>query len=150
AWAGRAIKAGRAGLLLVCTGVGLGVALVLRCFVLVAPTIARELPFRAACRLGPTFYPLTTVYALSLFSLCLAVLVAFLWFGRRVLFTSKSWFSPLGQTSLSLLVFHVVFFREGLLALGLRKTIDPVLAIAVIFTFLVAWIYLARRWRRIG
>lgn len=150
AWAGRAIKAGRAGLLLVCAGVCLGVALVLRCLVLVAPTIARELPFRAACRLGPTFYPLTTVYALSLFSLCLAVLAAFLWFERRGLITSKSWLTPLGQTSLSLLVFHVVFFREGLLALGLRKTIDPVLAIAVIITFLAAWIYLARRWRRIG
>lgn len=150
AWAGRAIKAGRAAPLLVGTGVCLGVALVLRCLVVVAPTIARELPFRAVSRLGPTFYPLTTVYALSLFSLCLAVLAAFLWFERRGLISSTSWLIPLGQTSLSLLVFHVVFFREGLLALGLRKTIDPALALAVISTFLVAWVYLARRWRRIG
>src|SRR5690606_7627056 len=127
-------------------GACLGVATVLRCFVIVAPVAARELPFRAACRLGSTFYPLTTVYALGLFSLCLAALVAFLWLEQWGFITSKSWLILLGQTSLILLLFHVIFVREGLLALGLRKTVDPALAIAVIFSFLVAWSYLARRW----
>lgn len=148
AWAGRAALAGRLAPLFISAGVCLGLAAVLRCLVIVIPSASDELPYRALCRVGATFYPMSTVYALSLFSLCVGLLASFLWLERKGMLTAKSFLVPLGQTSLSLLVFHVVFFREGLIALDWRRGMALWLATVVIVAFIGLWTYLARSWGR--
>ncbi len=149
-WAGRTVAAGRLRSLFVAAGLCGVLAGLLRGLVLVIPGAASNLPWRAVCRTGRSFFPMSTVYALSLFALCMLLLGVFVYLERKTELKPDSWLIPLGRSSLSLLIVHVVLFREGLIAAELRRNVHPTIAIMVIIAFLVGWTFLARAWGRVG
>lgn len=61
-----------------------------------------------------------------------------------------AWLVELGRTSLTLLVAHVVVFRQGSTALGLYQRVAPGVTLLVIALVLVGWAVLARAWGRAG
>lgn len=147
AWAGRAIVAGNVRQLgWMALGAGM-LAGLLRGLVWVEPRAPFVLPWRAIVR--TSFFPLSTVYALMLYALCLAVLGGCVLGSRGVGARWLSWLVPFGRTSLSLLVFHVVVFRQGLPALELMGSQSPIAALAVIVLFLFVWYGCARLWSRV-
>jgi len=147
AWAGRlVIKRDVKGLWLTAVACGLG-AVALRGLVLVVDDAASALPWRALCR--TSFFPLSSMFALMLFALCLLLLsLAVAAEGTRRLQWLR-WLVPFGRTSLSLLFVHVVCFREGLTALHWMGTQSPLVAMSVIVLFLAAWYQLSLRWARV-
>lgn len=149
AWAGRALNAGRSQHLLVGAAICASLAALLRSLVFVIPRATSELPWRAICRTGRTFFPMSTVYALSLFALCLLLLWFFTYLETKSELKADSWLVPLGRSSLTLLIVHIVLFREGLTFLDARQRLHPALAVMLIITFLATWVWMARLWSRV-
>jgi hypothetical protein len=123
-------------------------AAALRGLVLVVDDAATALPWRALCR--TSFFPLSSLFALLLFALCMLLLAITVTVERAQRVGWFKWLVPLGRTSLSLLFVHVVCFREGLTATGFMGTQSPLVALSVIVLFLSAWYQLSRRWARVG
>ncbi|HXS16747.1 MAG TPA: hypothetical protein VN764_06145, partial [Polyangiaceae bacterium] len=144
AWAGRLVgKRDVRSLWLGAVGCALG-AVALRGLVLVVDNAAYDLPWRALCR--TSFFPLSSMFALMLFSLCLLLLALVVTAEGTSRLNWFRWLVPFGRTSLSLLFIHVVCFREGLTALGWMGTQSPLLAGAIIVMFLVVWYRISARW----
>lgn len=109
---------------------------------------ARKLPWRALA--GLEFYPATPALLLGLTSIGL-VLLALL-----TKLDEKRWLRPnhplvlFGRTSLTLLVVHVVLFRELFQRMGLGGRFSPAETLGTIFaTWLVWWLF-ARAWALSG
>jgi hypothetical protein len=122
-------------------------AIALRCLVLIVDDAAHTLPWRALCR--TSFFPLSSLFALMLFALCLLLLALTIAAGGAGRLAWFKWLVPFGRTSLSLLFVHVVCFREGLTALHGKGTQSPWVALSVIVLFLAFWYQLSRRWARV-
>lgn len=103
-------------------------------------------PWRSVCRVS--FYPISSFAALGLLSLSFLALALFVRCEKGKLLGSRSWLVPMGRTSLSMLFFHILVFREGLERLGLRHRLSPVATLLIIVGLLVVWGWLARRWAR--
>ncbi len=107
-----------------------------------------ELPWRAVCR--TSFFPMSVLYALLLSAVSLALLASFLWVWNRRGERYLRWLVPFGRTSLSLLVLHIVVFRQCTLDWGMRSTLSPGLASLLIVGFLTLWWLFCRLWAPSG
>jgi len=146
-WAGRVIAARKIKQLWIGAALCGGLAGLVRSLAWIDPQAPYHLPGRALCR--TSFFPLSSLFALGLFSICLGLLALFVWADAQGKLKVTG-LVALGRTSLSLLVFHIVVFRQGSTALGLFGTMTPSLALLIIVVFLTLWVMLARSWGRIG
>lgn len=113
---------------------------------LLGRTSLRQLPWRSITSLS--FYPATTAFVLLLGALCALALGLFLRLPPRG--AAARTLSDLGRTSLTLLVLHVVLFREVGERLGLLRQLSPLAALAVIALVLAVWALWTRRWSKNG
>lgn len=162
-WAGRRLPTGQTSRLYVLAGVLLGAYLLLRLPRFALPVRElRRLPWRSVVDF--TFYPASVAFVLGLAGVCVVLLA---WVSRKNGADASSqtnapssieqpakgvaaWLVELGRTSLTLLVAHVVVFRQGSTALGLYQRVAPGVTLLVIALVLVGWAVLARAWGRAG
>jgi len=96
-----------------------------------------------------SFYPASPVFVCVLLGVCLLLLAGFVALGRRRE-AALSWLVPLGRASLTLLVVHVVVFREGATRLGFARSFDMLGTLLTIVLVLASAAFLTSRWGRSG
>ncbi|MGB1276993.1 MAG: DUF418 domain-containing transporter, partial [Nannocystaceae bacterium] len=138
----------------------LGVLLALACTLIVGKTLAGQGLFELTrgttlyrlfgLRLG--FYPATPAIMLLLQSLVLVLAWLALVFERRRAdsLTGNSLVVCFGRASLTLLLVHVVLFREISRPLGLWRGVSAGMALSIIAVWILVTAWLAQRWQRVG
>jgi uncharacterized membrane protein len=146
-WTGRRIASKRTKSLYVLAGTLLAAFVMGRVPVLfLRPGELRRLPLRSLVNV--TFYPPSVGFVLALSGAVVLLLALAGHWDPRGRFI-HGWLVPLGRTSLTLLCVHVVLFREGSLAIGVHKRLDPVVTLGIIAAVLAGWALLARVWSRV-
>ncbi len=109
-------------------------------------TAARSVPWRAIVQFS--FYPATPAYLCVLGALCLALVALALKAEHRGWVRRISGMRHLGRTSLTLLCFHIIVFREGSTALGWRNEFAALPTLSLIAFVLLVWTWIAEAWAR--
>lgn len=146
--AGRAVAAGEQGPIvrLGLAGLGAGGA-GLAAFALGVPGVA-ELP--RYFKFNVPFFPATPAFILAIGGLVLLTLAAFIAFERSHPMSARGPLVVLGRASLTLLLGHVVLFREGAMAFGFWKRFDAGQTVAILAAVFVVAVTLCRAWQRSG
>ena len=110
----------------------------------------RDEPWWRLVRVQTSFYPAGPGIVLLLQGGVLLLLAAALHVERSRELDPRGWLVCLGRASLTLLLVHVVVFREISRPLGAWQAFDPGVALAVIAAWLVLCAALARAWQRRG
>lgn len=155
-WAGRKIQSGQTSSL-----TKLGLVLLAAYVLLRLPRIVlsardlRRLPWRSVVDFS--FYPASVAFVLGLGGVCALLVILTARAGGAGRASSPSgqprvatWLADLGRTSLTLLVLHVVIFREGTAAVGLYQRIPPGLVLLLIALVLGGFALVSRAWGRAG
>lgn len=143
-WAGRRLE--RPGQLVSASAFCFLLGVLLRLPFWLAAGSSRKGPLALVTRFS--FFPASPVFVCVLLGVCLLLLAVFLALERRSI--SLGWLVPLGRASLTLLVAHVLVFREGATRLSLARTLDAPATLVVILLVLAASILLTSRWERVG
>lgn len=122
---------------------GLGVGL----FALSAPFVAA---FPRVFKLNIPFFPATPAFVLGVGGLVLLTLWLFVMLERRRPMSPRGPLVVLGRSSLTLLLTHVVIFREGSMAVGLWKSFTAGQTLAILAAVFVVAALLGRAWQRTG
>ncbi|MCB9703334.1 MAG: DUF418 domain-containing transporter [Myxococcales bacterium] len=109
-----------------------------------------SLLWRRAFALPLGFFPATASVIVLLQSVVLWLLLAALAVDERAPYDRRAWIVALGRSSLTLLLVHVVVFRELTRPLGLWQALEAEEALAVIGLWLVLCGTLARAWEKVG
>lgn len=147
-WAGRQVQAGRPNAI---AGLGVGALAVGASAAVLGQVAHFEHGGVAwlATRIPVPFFPASpALLALLLGAVCLAI-AAGLAFERRRPLHEHGWMVTLGRASLTLLLFHVVAFREWTRPLGLWRGLDANAALAVIVAFTALAFVASRSWQRV-
>jgi uncharacterized membrane protein len=96
------------------------------------------------------FFPATPAFILAIGGLVLLTLAAFIAFERRHPMSSRGPLVVLGRASLTLLLGHVVLFREGGMAFGFWKRFEAGETLAILGAVFVLAVILCRAWQRSG
>lgn len=135
----------------VCLLLGLGlVALDQAANHLPALAFLHDPPWRRSVQVRTRFYPASPGIVLLLQSGVLLLLAGALRVERVREFASRGWLVCLGRASLTLLLVHVVLFRELSRPLGAWQTFRGGTALAIIIAWIFLCAVLARRWQRWG
>jgi uncharacterized membrane protein len=100
-------------------------------------------------RFNVPFFPASPAQALLLAGLVLVVVRGTLAFEQRHPLHERGFLVTLGRASLSLLLVHVVMFRELTRPLDLWQTLSPGLALIIMLAFVALAGLAARSWQRI-
>jgi uncharacterized membrane protein len=96
------------------------------------------------------FFPATSAVITLLMGGVLWLIVFAAAISERAPIGERSWWVCLGRASLTLLLVHVVLFRELTRPIGLWQAMSAEAALAIIGAWLVACVLLARVWARVG
>jgi len=138
----------------------LGVVILIACTLILGKTLAGQGLFELTrgtwphrlfgLRLG--FYPATPAIMLILQSVVLVLVWLALTLERRrpESLTGRSLAVSFGRASLTLLLVHVVLFREVSRPIGLWRGVSAGMALSIIGGWILVTAWLAQRWQRIG
>lgn len=101
-------------------------------------------------RFNVPFFPASPAEVLVLMGLVLIAVHVVLGLERRRPFSSRGFMVALGRASLTLLLLHVVLFREVSRPLGLWQALSPGVALSIMIGFVIVAGLAARQWQRIG
>jgi len=149
-WAGRQLRAERGTALFAAAGILLSSYVLLRLpRLFLLPRELRRLPWRSVVDFS--FYPATVAFVLGLcgVSAALVALGSSRAGGKAGSGGLGRWLAALGRTSLTLLVVHVVVFRQGSVALGLYQRLAPGLVLGLIVLLLAVFGLAAQVWARV-
>ncbi len=107
-------------------------------------------PWQRLVRVRASFYPAGPGIVLLLQSGVLLLLAGALRIERTRDFTARGWLVCLGRASLTLLLVHVVLFREVSRPLGAWQTFGGGVSLAIIAAWIFLCAVLARTWQRRG
>ncbi|MEZ4269086.1 MAG: DUF418 domain-containing transporter [Myxococcota bacterium] len=96
------------------------------------------------------FFPATPAFVVAIGGLVLLTLAAFLAFERRYTMSPRGPLVVLGRASLTLLLSHVVLFREGGMAFGFWKSFGAGQTLVILAAVFFAAVVLCRAWERVG
>lgn len=148
-WAGRAMEEGRLDKLGKMVVGLLGAAIAIFAVSTLSGKYAMaRLPDRALWAFS--FYPATPLLFASLGGACLLLLYTCLKAEEAGLLRRLRGMRPLGRTSLTLLVVHILLFREGFERLGLRREFTVLQTLSATLSFLVLWSVASEVWSRAG
>jgi uncharacterized membrane protein len=105
-------------------------------------------PLVRVFRLNPGFYPISTNLALILISLVLFSILIFRLIGLHRNISNSNPLVCLGRSSLTLLIVHVVIFREVLYRLDLQRKLPAGAALVSLFMVLTIFTLLTSYWRK--
>nr|WP_263429254.1 DUF1624 domain-containing protein [Nannocystis pusilla] len=97
-----------------------------------------------------SFYPATPAIVLLLQSGTLLLLLGALALERRGRIGERGWLVALGRASLTLLLVHVVVFRELTRPLGAWQAFSAEIALAIVGAWVIVCALAARLWQRVG
>lgn len=97
-----------------------------------------------------SFYPATPSIVLLLQSGTLLLLLGALALERRGRLSDRGWLVALGRASLTLLLVHVVVFRELTRPLGAWQAFSAEIALTIVAIWMIACALAARLWQRVG
>ncbi len=148
--AGRWIGAGRLrpvlALGLGCLALGVTLALAGR-----LGLVPRDMPvLRRMTWIGLGFYPASTAMAALLMAVPLLLTAGVMRLRARWPTSPRDPAVTLGRASLTLLMLHVVMFREWTRPLGLWRANSAPVALAILLVFVVLATWASRRWQRAG
>ncbi len=103
-----------------------------------------------ALYLGPSFYPAHPVIILLLHSGVLVLVLAALRIEAHRELNPRGRLVCLGRASLTLLLVHVVVFREVSRPLGMWQAFDQITSLGIILAWLLLCTWLCRRWHGVG
>lgn len=146
--AGGAFRAGRRAWLFGFSASCAGLALVAYSPTWIVGRASRQLPWRALA--GLEFYPATPALLLGLGAIGIALLALFARPGERSWLREDHPLVLFGRTSLTLLVAHVVIFREIFGRIGLSNRFSPPETLAILASTWTLWWLLARAWSKSG
>ncbi|MCA9661078.1 MAG: DUF418 domain-containing transporter [Myxococcales bacterium] len=115
-----------------------------------ALAFARAEPWRRLFGLPLGFFPATAAIVVLLQSVVLWLIVIATWIESRAPWEARSWIVALGRISLTLLLVHVVVFRELTRPVGLWQALDAEAALAVIGLWTILCAVIARAWQKHG
>lgn len=101
-------------------------------------------------QLRPSFYPANPAIVLFLQAGTLLLLLGALALERRDRLAPDGLLVALGRASLTLLLVHVVVFRELTRPLGAWQAFSAEVALAIVAVWIVACAFASRRWQRSG
>ncbi len=125
------------------------IALLLSILYIIPVPFTRLLYIKRFFRFSPMFYPAHTPISLLLISGSVILFYIFAKFKEKLSFSEKNFLVVLGRISLTLLIFHVILFREGSLYLGIWKTFTKWQTGVFIVLVLVFFSVAAYFWRKI-
>lgn len=96
------------------------------------------------------FYPASVAIVGLLLGGALLLISFVAWVEQRRSIGADNFLVTLGRTSLTLLMVHVVVFREWSRPIGWWRGLDSNTTLLVIFAFLVLSVVLSRLWQRVG
>jgi uncharacterized membrane protein len=97
-----------------------------------------------------SFYPATPAIVSLLQSGTLLLLVGALALEKRGRIDERGWLVALGRASLTLLIVHVVVFRELTRPLGAWQAFSAEIALAIVAIWVIVCALAARLWQRVG
>ncbi|MFZ6182082.1 DUF418 domain-containing transporter [Nannocystis pusilla] len=97
-----------------------------------------------------SFYPATPAIVMLLQSGTLLLLLGALALERRGRIDERGWLVPLGRASLTLLLVHVVVFREVTRPLGAWQAFSSEVALGIVAIWVIVCALAARLWQRVG
>ncbi|MDC0668578.1 DUF418 domain-containing transporter [Nannocystis radixulma] len=97
-----------------------------------------------------SFYPATPAIVLLLQSGTLLLLLGALALEKRGQIGERGWLVALGRASLTLLLVHVVVFRELTRPLGAWQAFSAEIALAIVGVWVIVCALAARLWQRVG
>ncbi len=112
-------------------------------------SFALDEPWRRLFGTPLSFFPATAAIILLLQSVVLWLIVIATWFERQVPLAKNSSMVSLGRISLTLLLVHVVVFRELSRPVELWRNLDAPSALAVIGLWTLLCTFAGRAWQRI-
>lgn len=146
--AGRAVAAGEQAPIVRLGLVSLGIGGVgLAAFALGVPGIV-DLP--RYFKFNVPFFPATPAFILAVGGLVLLTLAAFIAFERRYPMSPRGPLVVLGRASLTLLLSHVVLFREGGMAFGFWKHFTAGQTLGILAAVFIVAVVVCRAWQRRG
>jgi uncharacterized membrane protein YeiB len=101
-------------------------------------------------RFNVPFFPASPSEVLLLSGLVLTAVFVGISVEKRRELSSRGFLVTLGRASLSLLLLHVVLFREVSRPLGLWQALPPGTALAIMIGFVAVAALAARQWQRVG
>lgn len=96
------------------------------------------------------FYPASVAIATLLLGGALLLIAAVAWLETRRPIGQDHPLVTLGRASLTLLMLHVVLFREGSRPIDWWRNLSAEVTLTVIAAFVVLSVLLSRRWQRVG
>jgi len=111
---------------------------------------ARQGPWLRFFKFNTTFYPALPPITLFLMAVSLFFLLLFLGWEQKIARFASGVLTALGRASLTILIVHVVLFRESLPLLGLFHRLSPAATVLASLAVLLGFSLAALAWRKVG
>lgn len=111
-------------------------------------SFAINAPLIRVSKINPGFYPISTNLALVLISLVLFSILVFRMIGLHKNISNSNPLVCLGRSSLTLLIVHVVIFREVFFRLRFYRTLPADTALIALFAVLTGFTLLSIYWKK--